>query len=83
MIENPNVICNECGFCKQNKILEQQLAIAVAALKEYAEEDDWEDCHAGFLDNPIDYGCYGYYGYQQAQEALLKIKELEKCGNIK
>ena len=58
--------------------LERQLKIAVEALKEYAEEDNWEDCHAGFLDNPIDYGCYGYYGYQQAQEALLKIKELEK-----
>lgn len=34
MIENPNVICNECGFCKQNKILEQQLAIAVEQLKD-------------------------------------------------
>ena len=58
--------------------LEMKLSIAVEALKEYAEEDNWEDCHAGFLANPIDYGCYGYYGYQQAQEALAKIKELDK-----
>lgn len=58
--------------------VKQQLAIAVAALEEYASEDNWEDCHAGFLDSPIDYGCYGYYGFQEAQEALQKIKELEK-----
>lgn len=40
MIENPNVICNDCGFCKQNKELEdkcerleKQLEIAIKALE--------------------------------------------------
>lgn len=41
MIENPNVICNDCGFGKQNKELEErcerlekQLKIAVEQLKD-------------------------------------------------
>lgn len=41
MIENPNVICNDCAFCKQNKELkdkcerlEKQLEIAVEQLKD-------------------------------------------------
>ena len=25
MIENPNVICNDCGYCKQNKQLKELL----------------------------------------------------------
>ncbi len=25
MIENPNVICNDCGYCKQNKELKERL----------------------------------------------------------
>lgn len=25
MIENPNVICNDCGFCKQNAQLEGKI----------------------------------------------------------
>lgn len=68
----------ECYKAELAKV-KKQLAIAVEALNEYAEEDNWEDCHAGFLDSSIDYGCYGYYGYQQAQEALLKIKEFDNA----
>lgn len=62
MIENPNVICNECGFCKQNKELEdkcerleKQLKIAVEAL----------DSLRGI--------CYP----QVAEKALTKIKEVK------
>lgn len=25
MIENPNVICNDCAYCKQNKELKERL----------------------------------------------------------
>ena len=25
MTENPNVICNDCGYCKQNKQLKERL----------------------------------------------------------
>lgn len=32
MIENPNVICNDCAYCKQNKELKKQLAIAISKL---------------------------------------------------
>lgn len=58
--------------------LEKQLKIAVEALEEYANEDHWEDCFAGFSSVSIDDGCYGVYGFSEAQEALIKIKELEK-----
>lgn len=58
--------------------LEKQLKIAVEALKEYADEDHWEDCIARFNPVSIDSGCYGAYGFSEAQEALIKIKDLEK-----
>ena len=78
MIENPNVICNNCGFCEQNKILEQQLNIAIEALKEYAREDWWDDAKTPEDDfnyrHPKCAWCCN--GYETAQEALQKIKEL-------
>ena len=58
--------------------LEKQLEVAVEVLKEYANEDHWEDCIARFNPVSIDSGCYGVYGFSEAQEALIKIKELEK-----
>lgn len=58
--------------------LEKQLKIAVEALEEYADEDHWEDCVAGFNPVLIDSGCYGVYGFSEAQQALIEIKELEK-----
>ena len=83
MIENPNVICNECGFCKQNKILEQQLAIAVKALDKYANKDNWQNHYTidlndwelelkVFDDGEVDDGEF------YAEKALQQIKELNK-----
>lgn len=62
---------------EENKGLEKKLEIAVQALEEYANEDNWCDCIAGFYPNPVDSGCYGCYGFQEAQEALAKIKEIK------
>lgn len=74
MIENPNVICNECGFCKQNKILEQQLAIAVEALEKYSDLNNWiEVC-----DGKCTFESISGTEDHLAQDVLQKIKELEK-----
>ena len=40
MMENPNVICNDCEFCKQNKELKKQIDIALNVLETIAEDDD-------------------------------------------
>jgi len=58
--------------------VKKQLEIAAEALNEYANEDHWCDCVAGFNPRQIDSGCYGVYGFQEAQEALMKIEELDK-----
>lgn len=63
---------------KKIERLEKQLKIAIEVLKEYANEDHWEDCIARFNPVSIDSGCYGVYGFSEAQEALIKIEELEK-----
>lgn len=34
MIENPNVICNDCAYCKENKELRERL--------KKTQEFDWE-----------------------------------------
>lgn len=56
----------------------KQLEIAKEALNEYANEDHWCGCIAGFNPRQIDSGCYGVYGFSEAQEALIKIQDLEK-----
>ena len=60
--------------------LEMKLKIAVEALKEYADEFFWDDCKTP--DDNYDYihpNCAWYSdGYKTAQEALAKIKELDK-----
>ena len=56
------------------KNLKEKLEIAIEVLEEYANEDHWEDCVAGFNPKSIDSGCYGVYGFSEAQEALDKIK---------
>lgn len=63
---------------KKIEKLTKQLDIAKEALYEYANEDHWCDCIAGFNPRQIDSGCYGVYGFQEAQEALMKIEVLEK-----
>lgn len=67
MIENPNVICNECGFCKQNKELEdkcerleKQLKIAVESL---------ETAHTYPSSTSLKEWC---------EQKIKQIKELEK-----
>lgn len=58
--------------------LTKQLEIAKEVLKEYANEDHWCDCYAAFHGFQADNACYGINGFSEAQEALWKIKELEK-----
>jgi hypothetical protein len=89
MIENPNVICNDCGFCKQNKELkdkcerlEKQLRIATEALGKYANKDNWQNHYTIDLNDwelelkVFDDGEVDK-GEFYAQEALQQIKELE------
>lgn len=63
---------------KELERTKKQLEIAKEALNEYANEDHWCGCIAGFNPREIDSGCYGVYGFSEAQEALIKIEELEK-----
>lgn len=73
MKENPNVICNDCGFCKQNKELkdkcerlEKQLKIALAAFRMIRySHNTIKDRKTGEV----------YYTWHYAE---MKIKELEK-----
>ena len=72
MIENPNVICNDCGFSKQNKELEErcerlekQLEIAAEAIKVVLHDE--------FILEHADAGLVMYL-----TQAEYKIKELEK-----
>lgn len=60
--------------------LEMKLSIAVEALKEYADEFLWDDCKTkGDNYDYIHPNCAWYSdGYKTAQEALAKIKELDK-----
>lgn len=73
MIENPNVICNDCGFGKQNKELkekcerlEKQLEIAVEALDFFASVYDW---NTPLTEDAVE---------NVAEDYLKQIKELEK-----
>lgn len=61
----------------ENKTLQEKLNIAIKALEEYANEDNWCTCIAGLNPEPVDCGCYGHYGFQEAQEALVKIKGIK------
>ena len=73
MIENPNVICNDCGFGKQNKELkdkcerlEKKLKIALAAFRMIRYS------HNTIKDRKTR---EVYYTWHYAE---MKIKELEK-----
>lgn len=74
MIENPNVICNDCGFCKQNKELEErckrlekQLVIAVKRL-EFLQKK-----------TAAPYNLRAYKPiYEMVTKTLQQIKELDK-----
>lgn len=37
MIENPNVICNDCGFCKKNTELMETVEALKSELKEVCD----------------------------------------------
>ena len=39
MIENPNVICNDCAYCKQNKELKELLKECKEHLITYKRDD--------------------------------------------
>lgn len=45
MIENPNVICNDCAYCKQNKKLKELLkeAYPVIEFGDGAMMSKWEE----------------------------------------
>lgn len=73
-----NIDCGKAGYKTDREIeLEKKLDIALEALKQYANEDNWCDCTAGFNSEPVDCGCYGCYGFQEAQEAITEIKEIK------
>ena len=55
----------------------KQLEIAVEALKYYGNEDKWSNCDSNW-DDCDTLSCLCNYGYKFAQEALIKIKEVEK-----
>ena len=55
----------------------KQLEIAVEALNYYSNEDKWTNCNSNWADCDT-LSCLCDYGYKFAQEALIKIKELEK-----
>lgn len=70
MIENPNVICNDCGFCKQNKKLKKQLEITVNALKRIME---------GYkINGPCEEDCVGYYMFWDAKRAMQDCDTLKE-----
>lgn len=78
MIENPNVICNECGFCKQNKELEdkcerlqKQLEVAENAI-EYARRR-CENCINGICQY-----CHLSYVVTYYKDKEKALKELER-----
>lgn len=68
MIENPNVICNDCGFCKQNKELEdkcERLENKLEIVKKYLS----------LIKRNVSVGSLAYTYVANAQ---TEIKELEK-----
>lgn len=68
--------------------VKQQLAIAVEALKKYADKDRWTDVDTPFgyyekahywkEKNPQADSIHGYDGFDEAEQALQQIKELGK-----
>lgn len=67
---------------KQNEILSNKLDIAINALKEYADQGNWDDCLSwnGYMDDSevVEKGQYGIHGYNFAQKALEGIGVIEK-----
>lgn len=68
---------DDVNLIKINAIMAKNLEIALEALRQYANEDNWCDCTAGFNPKPVDCGCYGCYGFQEAQEALMKMQSVK------
>lgn len=63
--------------------LEKKLDIAVKALEEYAEKENWDDCSTGeFGSIPTLWFKSAYknkhFGYNEAKEALEKIQSIDK-----
>lgn len=61
--------------------LEKALYVAVSALEIYADTQNWRDIYEEDGDDseePIEALYFADYGYKTAQQALAKIKELDK-----
>lgn len=73
-----NIDCGKAGYKTDREIeLEKKLEIAVKALEEYANQDNWTNCLTFEDVDIVDLGLYGYYGFTEAEEALAKIKEIK------
>ena len=63
------------------EMLEKQLFVAKCALENYANEMNWFNIYEEYEDDSeehIEALYFADYGYKKAQEALRKIKELDK-----
>lgn len=70
-------------FAMQNEQLQKKLDIAVKALREYADEENWSTATTEINTDYFVYECsmYGLQnnGFEEAQKALKEIDSFEKC----
>lgn len=70
-------------FAMQNEQLQKQLDIAVKALKDYADEENWSTATTEINTDyfKYEYSMYGLEdnGFIDAQKALKEIDSLGKC----
>lgn len=78
------MICDSCRITGEDKLWQElirtrkALEIAVGALKEYADRDNWGMGFAPWLEDGFNDALYTEDGYKTAQKALDQIKELEQ-----
>lgn len=75
-----NIDCGRAGYKTSKEIeLEKKLAIAINALKEYANEENWNNCgteKGWILWFPTMFG-EDLFGFTKAKNALKEIEEIK------
>ena len=70
-------IDDESYYLQELRMLEKKLEIATKALKQYAEEGNWDDCRSYnfYIDDMalVEKAQFGEKGYEPAQKALKEI----------
>ena len=69
-----NIDCGKDGYKTAREIeLEKKLEVAVQALKEYADENNWYDGLSCKFYAIIERGLFSSYGFSLAQQALKEM----------